>query len=213
MVPGDVSRALRGEFWPKLKVAGFEVRTDRAAWRYANDAVDVIDLWAVGADADACGCTSVSFSAMAASIPSFMPAPPAWSLKHGRPRPRYPDCQLKVRLTKTLSQPWFAPFASPPKPMTLPAFLAHRRGLQAVLRTDRHDRPDIWYVKDDGSNLGEVVADLWHVTQSVGLPALDRMHDPCQVIEMVMDRTLVSDPESPVARYILAAARSLCPPP
>ncbi len=65
---------------------------------------------------------------------------------------------------------------------------------------------------DDGSNLDEVIADLWHVTESIGLPVLDRLHDPCAVIEMVLDRTLVSDPESMFATDILDAARRICQP-
>jgi hypothetical protein len=212
MTPGDVSRALRADYWPQLKAVGFEVRTDRAAWRYVDDVVDVIDLWAVGASADACGCPSASFSAGVGSIPSFMPPPPSWCVKNGHALPRYGVCQLHVKLAKTLSQPWFTPFASMLPSTTPPAFLAHRRALQAVLRTGRHDRPDIWFVKEDGSNLKEVVADLWHVTETIGLPALDQLHDPCQVIELVLDRTLVSNPESPVARDILQAAQRLCPP-
>ena len=135
---------------------------------------------------------------------------PAWSVKNGQARPRHPDCQLKIRLAKTLSQPWFIPFASSPKPTTPLSFVQHRRGLQSVLRRDRHDRPDIWFVKDDGSNLDEVIADLWHVTESIGLPVLDRLHDPCAVIEMVLDRTLVSDPTSMAATDILDAARRTC---
>lgn len=210
--PGDLSRALRASFWPKLKSVGFEVRTDRAAWRYVDDSVDVIDVWSVGANADACGCPSVSFSAMAGSIPSFMPPPPAWSVKNGQARPRYPDCQLKIQLAKTLSQPWFIPFAASPKPTTPLSFLQHRRGLQSVLGGDRHDRPDIWFVKDDGSNLDEVIADLWHVTETIGIPVLDRLHDPCEVIDMVLDRTLVSDPQSMFATDILDAARRICRP-
>jgi hypothetical protein len=210
--PRDLTRALRADFWPKLRSVGFDVRTDRAAWRYADDSVDVIDVWSVGPNADACGCPSVSFSAMAGSIPSFMPPPPAWSVKNGQARPRHTDCQLKIRLEKTISQPWFKPFVLSPKPTTPLSFLKHRRGLQAVLRTDRHDRPDIWFVKDDASNLDEVIADLWHVTQTVGLPVLNRLHDPCAVIEMVLDRTLVSDPESMFAEGILHAARRICQP-
>ena len=54
----------------------------------------------------------------------------------------------------------------------------HREGLRAVLRADVHERPDIWYVLEDGSNLDEVVADLLKVVLST-LPDLDSLRDPC----------------------------------
>jgi hypothetical protein len=46
----------------------------------------------------------------------------------------------------------------------------------------------------------------------VGLPALQRLHEPCDVIAMVMDGTVVGNPDSPVARDIIHAARRVCPP-
>jgi hypothetical protein len=207
----DLSRALRAGFWPRLKEMGFAARTDRAAWRYVDDAVDVLDVSAVGSNADACGCTPFSFSARIGSIPPFMPPPPAWCMKKDVPRPHYWDCGLQITLNKTLSQPWFTPFATAPSPQMPPAMLAHREGLMQVLRRDTHDRPDIWFVRADGSNFDEVIADLWAVTASVAIPTLARFHRPCDVIDLVMDRTIVSDPGSPAAREILHAARRVCP--
>ena len=211
MEPADVSRALRADFWPNLKKVGFAARTERAAWRYVDGAVDVVELWAVGSNADACGCTSISFSAAVGSIPSFMPPAPLRSMKDGVARPRYFECGLQIFLEKTLIQPWFEPFARPPSPRTPLSFLTHRRGLQAVVRSDRHDRADIWFVKDDGSNLDEVVGDLWNVTRTVGLPALARLHDPCRVIEMVRAGDLPPAPDSLAGHDIIEAARRVCP--
>jgi hypothetical protein len=212
MTPADLSRALRAGFWPSLKAVGFDTRTDRAAWRYADGAVDVVEVQSVGPDADACGCPSVSFTAVAGSVPSFLGPSPPRTAKDGRPRPRYWDCRLQVRLEKTLSQPWFEPFSAPPS-STLPAsVLAHRRALRTVIRKDRHDRSDIWFVRDDGTNLDEVIEDLCHVTDRVAIPWLDRLHDPCQVIELVLDGTL-ADPDSLAGWEILEAARTRCPPP
>jgi hypothetical protein len=207
----DLSRALRARYWPRLKEIGFLERTDRAAWRYVDEAVDVVDLWTVGAAAIACGCTPVSLSAIAASIPAFMPPPPPWSIKNGKARPRYPDCELQVHLTKTLSQPWFVPFAAAPSSTMPKSFTTHLAGLRSVLRQDRHDRSDIWFVKDDGSNLDEVVEDLWRVTAGVGVPMLDRLHDPCAVIGLVDEGTITTAaPDSIVAQGIRDAARAAC---
>ncbi|HET9084616.1 MAG TPA: hypothetical protein VFN41_09470 [Candidatus Limnocylindrales bacterium] len=207
----DLSRALRAGYWPRLKKMGFLERTDRAAWRYVDDAVDVVELWTVGAAAIACGCTPVSVSAIAASIPAFMPPPPSRSIKDGKARPRYPDCELQIRLTKTLSQPWFLPFATTPV-RTLPKNIAtHLEGLRAVLRSDRHDRPDIWFVKEDGSNLDQVIEDLWQVTAGVGLPMLDRVHDPCAVVDLVDSGAVTAAaPDSIVATAIRDAAEAAC---
>ena len=100
---------------------------------------------------------------------------------------------------------------SPAAPSTPRSFLEHRRGLQAVIGSDVHDRPDVWFVKDDGSNLDEVVADLWQVTSAVGLPAVTRMHDPCQVIDMVSTGAMPPHPDSLAAHEIIEAARGVCP--
>ena len=206
----DLSAALRRSYWPRLRELGFHARTDRAAWRDASDAVDVVDIWTVGQNAIACGCTPVSVSAMVGSIPWFMPPPPAWTIKKGKARPRYPDCLLKIQLTKQLSQPWFSPFATTAISPLAPSFAKHLDGLRSVIRLDRHDRSDIRFVKDDGSNLEEVVEDLWRATSGIGLPMLDRLHDPCAVIRLVTDAVVVSNPDSPIAHHILEAARTAC---
>jgi hypothetical protein len=205
----DLSRALRAGYWPRLKDVGFETRTDRAAWRHTDDAVDLVELWTIGRDAVACGCTPVSLSAIAAAIPRFLPPPPERTVKDGKPRPRYWECHLQVHLEKTLAQPWFTPFSTPPSPGLPQSVVTHLEGLRSVIRRDRHDRPDIWFVKDDGSNLDEVIADLWQVTHDVGLPQLDRLHDPCAVIDLVTDG-VVANPGSPVADAILEMARAAC---
>lgn len=206
--PADLSKALRAEFWPHLKAVGFSVRTDRAAWRYVDGAVDVVDVWSVGPAADAVGCPSVSFSAMVSSLPAYLPA--EVPTKNGQQRPHYWHCTLHVQLAKTLSQPWFTPFSQPPKASLTQSLIRHREGLMAVIRRDRHDRSDVWFVRDDGSNLAEVVADLWGVAERVGLPALDRMHDPCQTEALLRDRTVVVDPDSLSGYELLEQARLAC---
>ena len=70
-------------------------------------------------------------------------------------------------------------------------------GLAAVLRRDRHDRTDVWFVRDDGSNLAENVGDLTEVVSSMGLPMIERFHDPCAVREMF---------EAGIVRYLARRA-------
>ena len=80
-----------------------------------------------------------------------------------------------------------------------------------VLRRNVHDRPDIWFVRDDGSNLSEAVNDLRTVVDRDGLPTLERFHDPCSVIDMAESGALAPRPGSPAALEIVHAARRLCP--
>jgi hypothetical protein len=105
--------------------------------------------------------------------------------RDGRPRPHYWHASLQFDLVKSLTQPWFHPFATPPKPTLPQPMRLHREGLMRVLRRDVHDRPDIWFVLENGSNLAETVADLRSAIIHQGLPRLDRFHDPCEVVKIV----------------------------
>jgi hypothetical protein len=115
-----------------------------------------------------------------------------------------------MELSKTLPQPWFRPFASPARSNLPESFVKHRQGLMQVLRTDVHDRVDIWFVREDGANLFECVADLLLVIERDGLPLLERLHDPCVVAEIVRDGHLSIRPDSPVGRDVLNAAIGAC---
>ena len=90
----------------------------------------------------------------------------------GRPRPQEWECGRRLHLEKSVAQPIFEPFAQDvskwPTSMRL-----HRRGLKRVLRSDTHDRPTIWYVLPDGSNLEEMLADALAQIERAGLPWLE----------------------------------------
>jgi hypothetical protein len=207
-----VNRELRASLWPALLRHGFDVHTDRAGWRYWEGGIDVLEVSSIGAQADACGCTTYSFGARIGSIPQFMGEPPPWSMaRDGRPRPHYWDCQLMLGLRKTLSQPWFRPFSAAPRTSLPRSMRLHREGLMRALRRDVHDRADIWFVLDDGSNLSEVINDLVLVVEGEGLRTLGRFHDPCSVIAMVEAGDLAPRPASPAALDIIHKARRLCP--
>lgn len=79
-----------------------------------------------------------------------------------------------------------------------------------VPRTDVHDRADTWFVREDGANLSECVADLLLVIERDGLPLLQRLHDPCAVAEIVRYGHLSIRPDSPVGRELLEAATRAC---
>jgi hypothetical protein len=206
----EVTRRLRSDLWSTLRPHGFVRRTDRVAWRDLGDSVDVIEVNLIGALADQVGCTSYSFGAFVASLPGYLGSEQIKSGPDGRLRPHYWQCELKLPLAKTLTQPCFRPFGSRAR-SNLPASLVkHREGLTAVLRKDMHDRSDTWFVREDGSNLAECVADLILVIERDGLPLLERLHDPCSVAEIVRGGGLWISPDSPAGRDLLNAAIGAC---
>lgn len=207
MNPQALSRALRQTLWPALHQRGFTTRTDRIAWRHDAGHTDLVEVSTLGTFADSVGATTTSFGAHVASVPNWLER--TVPFRNGLPAPHYWSSDLRTSLHKTLSQPWFAPFAHQPAPTTPLSFLVHREGLKRVLRRDTHDRSDIWYVLDDGTNLDVVVDDLVDVVLSVGLPRLDAFHQPAAVIAMVEAGELDARPGSPVAWNLVDQARRL----
>ena len=180
-----VRRELRSSLWPSLRDVGFATRTERVAWRHWDGGVELIELTSIGSQADAVGCTTYSFDARVASVPQFLDDSGSWASRADRARPHYWNCPLMKGLHKTVSQPWFTPFSRPPSPTSPPSFRVHREALMRVLRRDVHDRPDIWFVREDGTNLAEVVVDLRSVFLGEGLAALEQWRDPCAVIAQI----------------------------
>ena len=201
-----VSRALRQTLWPALRQVGFVTRADRIAWRHDGGHTDLVEVSALGSLADSVGATPASFGAYVGSIPAWFSGRPV-PMRKGLPAPHYWHCELQRTLHKTLSQPWFTPFSRPAAASTPRSFLLHREGLKRVLRRDAHDRLDVWYVQEDGSNLEEVVQDLLRVVWSVGLPLLDAFHDPAAVVAMAEGGQLNASSDSFAARDLVDQAR------
>src|SRR4051794_8216284 len=170
----DVGRGIRRRVRPGLRDHGFDVFTARTAWRHLDHSVDVVNFQSFGASvADAVGCTTFSFSVnLGVSIPADV-APRLTPAAKGRPRPQEWECGRRLHLKKGLSQPWFEPFARADTNRWPSALRRHREGLQQVLRRDRHDRPEIWFVLRDGSNLDEVTDDALRALNADGLPWLE----------------------------------------
>jgi uncharacterized protein DUF4304 len=163
-----VNRALREIVWSDLQTLGFTRRTPRTAWRDRSHAIQVVNFQSFNRYlADAMGATTFSFAvnlgvfypaiADRSAIASFIPdrlRPPEW------------HCQARKHLGKGLAQPnaivnrrRFDPRAPEP---TLGSWV---------------DRPDVWYVRGDGSNVNLVVADAHDRILDVGIPWLDRLSD------------------------------------
>lgn len=166
----DVTRQLRRVVWPVLRDEGFDSFTGRTAWRYVGTGVDVVNFQSFSASvAEAVGCTPFSFSV---NLGVWLPGDVEPRLKPdaaGRPRPQEWECDRRTRLSKSIPQPWFEPFSRRDVSRWPLGLRLHREGLQRVLRRDRHDREDTWFVLRDGTNLAEVVDDALRAIRDDGL--------------------------------------------
>jgi hypothetical protein len=163
-----VNRVLREIVWPDLKSIGFSRRTPRTAWRDRQGAIQVVNFQSFNSyRAEAIGTTTFSFGV---NLGVFYPALAEQSSMAvfipDQTRPAEWRCHARKHLGKGIAQPndpaprrWFDP--RPPQP-SLGTWV---------------DRPDIWYVLGDGSNLDLVVRDARERILEVGIPWLDLLSD------------------------------------
>jgi hypothetical protein len=170
----DVDAVLREVLWPALKAQGFSRRTGRTAWRDQGDAVGVVNVQSFNSYlADGLGATTFSFGVnLGVFFPAIADRSPIGAFVKDRSRPREVECQARLHLTKG--------FAQPPRPA--------RSGLRPwgpKAPPDRwRDRPDVWLVLPDGSNVREAVADAAERVLADGLPWLDRLSDPREAVRL-----------------------------
>lgn len=171
----DVTREIRRVVWPALREAGFDAFTGRTAWRYVDPAVDVVNFQSFSASlADSVGCTPFSFSLnLGVWVRGDTEARVLQPDKQGRPRPAEWECTKRTRLAKSVEQPWFEPFTAEGSSRWPRALRLHREGLKRIMRTDRHDREDTWYVFPDGSNVTEMVGDALRAIRKTGFAWLE----------------------------------------
>jgi hypothetical protein len=208
----DVNRGLRGTLWPALNAHGFTERTERVAWRYASGAIDVVEVQAVGRYSEQVGCPPLSLSVIVAAYPPYLPEAQlvgdlasAIPTRGGRLRPHYWHCDpFRMSLQKTVSQPWFRSFSRPAHERRPMSFRIHDEALRRLTSREAHDRPDVWYMRDDGSNLDDNLRDITNVVLTVGLELHDEWNDPRRVLEM-LDRKQQSAAESPADFYLREA--------
>ena len=158
--------------WPSLREAGFDSFTGRTAWRYIESTVDVLNFQSFGAStADGVGCTPYSFALnLGVWVPGETEARVLKPDAKGRPRPAEWECWKRTHLTKSVEQPWFEPFSGTGSSRWPLGLRIHREGLKRVIRRDRHDRQEIWFVLADGSNLVSMVEDAFAAIRNDGLP-------------------------------------------
>ena len=144
-----VDTAVREIVRPFLKNAGFTKFTGRKAWRFQPTTIELVTLRSFTSHiAAGVGCTTFSF-AVATGV---------WyrCLDGDLVKPEDYDLTFSFVLGKTLRQPWFSSEGS----------------------AKSWDRPDVWYLLPDGSNLVESVRDAAGVLVASGLPLVDRFAEP-----------------------------------
>ena len=210
----DVNRALRGTLWPALKAHGFTERTERVAWRDAHESINVVEVQAVGRHSEQVGCPPMSLSVFVAAYPPYLPEAQlvgdlasAIPTRGGRLRPHYWHCDpFNMSMQKTISQPWFRLFSRPADQRRPLSFRLHEAALRRLTSRAAHDLPDVWYMRDDGSNLDDNLRDLTSVVLTVGLDLLDQWNDPRRVLEQ-LERKGQSAGESPQDFYLREAIK------
>lgn len=149
-----VTRELRTVMRPMLEGAGFTTFRGRNAWRSLEDQTWVVNFQSFNSHvADGVGCTTYSFS-LRLGIHLAEDLPLAGSADAARPREEV--CSFRFTGLKRLSQPYFHPWG----------------------QTEATDRGDVWFVREDGGNLSEVIGDARDVIASAGLQQLEAYRDP-----------------------------------
>ena len=149
-----VGRELRAVVRPTLEAAGFTVFRGRVAWRTLEDQTWVVSFQSFNAHvAEGVGCTTYSFSVrLGLHLSDDLPLPRSADSA----LPKEYESSFRFTALKRLTQPYFHPWGDP--------------------RVT--DRRDVWFVREDGSNLAEVVRDARDVISASGLRQLEAYRDP-----------------------------------
>lgn len=143
---------------PVLRRHGFERFTGRSGWRFSEETVELIVFRSFnGHVAAGVGCTTFSFAVTAGVAYRC--------LEPGLERPKDYELTFRFELGKYLRQPIF-----------------HPCGRQAP-----GDRPDVWFVLDDGSNVEEAVSDAVTAIEKQALPLLDVYKHPQLAFEALLN--------------------------
>ena len=167
-----VDAALRERLWPELRRHGFSRRTGRTAWRDRGSAVQVVNVQSFNSYlAEGIGATTYSFAVnLGVFFDAIANQSPIGGFIPDRTRPKEHLCQLRRHEVKG--------FAQPNEPVRSRLGLGRARPPLGSWR----DRPDVWLVLADGSNVDMCVDDAAARVLTEGLPWLDRVSDPMEAI-------------------------------
>lgn len=160
-----VGKAITRIVRPQLKRAGFTKFTARKAWRFSDETVDLVDFRSFSSYiAGGVGCTTYSFSVTTGVC--YRCLNPGLEKPHLE-KPQDYHLTFRIELGKSLRQPWFRPYGA----------------------DGTTDRPDVWYVLPDGSNLTECIDDASDQLLGSALPIVDRLRDPVQAYRALLTET------------------------
>jgi hypothetical protein len=163
-----VNRALRALVWPELDRLGFVRRTARTAWRDREAVIHVFNFQSFNRDlADLMGTTTFSFSVnVGVFYPEIANISGRSAFLRDPLRPQEPQCQARRHLAKGIAQS-----GDPSRRDRLDPHLDYAAPRAWV------DRPDVWLVLADGSNVESVVIDARDRVLADGIPRLERLSD------------------------------------
>ena len=164
----DVNRALVKIVWATLKPLGFSARTQRSAWRSGPGVIQVVNFQSFNSYlADGLKSTTFSFSVnLGVFYQAIGDLSSVTRFLKDRSRPLEYHCHARYTLSKGIAQP---------QELIPPRWLDPLSGSSALGRWV--DRPDIWLVLPDGSNLNLVATDARDRVVAAGIPWLERLSD------------------------------------
>ena len=155
-----VDRAVREIVRPVLRDEGFDSFSARSAWRHHDQTVDLVVFRSFSSYiADAIGCTTYSFAITAGVF--YQCTTDSDLLK-----PKDYELTFQFELGKSIRQPYFHTYADP-----------------------FNDRPDVWYVLPDCSNLVECVTDGLAAVQACLNSLVDRFTVPRDAYRALLTET------------------------
>lgn len=162
-----VNKAISERIKPFLKENGFTEFTSRNAWRYREERIEVINFQSFNSYlADGLGCTTYSFAInLGIYFKCFEKTP--WFDRNALTKPAEYECHVREDLEKGIKQ----------------AKLFHPYGANPSSFGWEKEREDIWFVKEDGCNLDEVITDAKNSINHEGLKFFEDKSDLLAVIK------------------------------
>jgi hypothetical protein len=145
----EVNAALRAHVWPALRERGFTTRTQRAAWSYRTHSIAVVNFQSFNSYvAESMDVTTFSFS-VNLGIRALCSSDEQAHLPVKDGKLRPQESQCDVR-----------------------------RVLWKTIDQPESSRPDVWFLRPDGSNLLAAVEDARSVLLTAGMDWLDEFSNP-----------------------------------
>lgn len=178
----EVNAELRAVVWPALREQGFMDRTQRVAWRDEPDCVAVVDFWSFNSyTAATMGVTTFSFQVNLGVR--------ALCSSRGRSFVKVRDGKLRPREPEC----------------------DVRRVLWKTIPQAETEKPYVWFVCEDGSNLSEVVEDARVVLLTTGLAWINEFSDLSRILSFAENEPEERDAKGTTITGTWGLGRPGCP--